>query len=276
MASTLSVLVNGAEKAEIAVSDRGLNYGDGLFETIAVFFGIPEMLQAHIQRMQKGCEQLKLPFDNWNELQNEVEQLASVASVSDRAVIKIIITRGSGGRGYQIADDCEPQRIVMLLTWPERPETPAKLRFCKTPLGCNPALAGIKHLNRLEQVMARSEWDDQLDDFDEGLMSNIQGYVVEGTMSNLFIVQEGVLITPDLNRCGVEGIMRQHVLKLAETIGIECKIALLSKDEIFEADEIFITNSLMGIRPVVLLESKEFSMGPVTCQLMARIQTERA
>jgi len=276
MASTLSVLVNGAEKGEIAVSDRGLNYGDGLFETIAVFFGIPEMLLEHLQRLQHGCEQLKIPFSEWNALQGEIEQLASVAAISERAVIKVIVTRGSGGRGYQISEDSEPQRIVMLLTWPERPETPAKLCFCTTPLGCNPALAGIKHLNRLEQVMARSEWDDQLDDFDEGLMSNIQGYVVEGTMSNLFIVQEGVLITPDLNRCGVEGIMRQHVLKLAETIGIERKIALLSKDEILEADEIFITNSLMGIRPVVLLESKEFAVGPVTGQLMARIQAERA
>lgn len=279
MTSTSRVLVNGAETAEIAVSDRGLNYGDGLFETIAVFLGRPEMLAEHLQRLQRGCDQLKIPFREWNTLQDEIEQLASVAATSERAVIKVIVTRGSGGRGYQIAEDSEPQRIVMLSAWPERPQTPAKLRFCTTTLGCNPALAGIKHLNRLEQVMARAEWDDpldQLEEFDEGLMSNVQGYVVEGTMSNLFIVQEGQLITPDVNRCGVSGIMRQHVLNLAAIIGIETKVALLSKDEIVKADEIFITNSLMGIRPVALLESQEFSTGPVTGQLMARIQAERA
>ena len=272
MASTLKVLVNGAEKAEIAVSDRGLNYGDGLFETIAVFFGIPELLLEHLQRLRRGCEQLKIPFSEWNALQDEIEQLASVAAISERAVIKVIVTRGSGGRGYQISEGSEPSRIVVLSSWPERPETPAKLRFCSTPLGCNPALAGIKHLNRLEQVVARSEWDDE---FDEGLMSNVQGHVVEGTLSNLFIFQNGMLMTPDVNRCGVEGIMRQYVLKLAETIGIETKISLLSKDELFEADELFITNSLMGIRPVGLLETKEFSTGPVTSQLMARIRDER-
>jgi len=271
--SALKVLVNGAEKSEIAVSDRGLNYGDGLFETIAVFFGIPELLLEHLQRLQRGCEQLKIPFSSWNELQSEIEQLATAATSSERAVIKVIITRGSGGRGYQAPESAEPQRIVMLLPWPERPERPAKLCFCTTPLGCNPTLAGIKHLNRLEQIVARAEWGDE---FDEGLMSNIQGYVVEGTMSNLFIVIDGILITPDLNRCGVEGVMRQHLLRVAETIGIEIKIALLSKDEILEADEIFISNSLMGILPVVSLESKGFVTGPVTSQLMNRIEDERS
>lgn len=161
----------------------------------------------------------------------------------------------------------------MLSAWPERPDTPAKLRFCTTPLGCNPVFAGVKHLNRLEQVMARAEWGD---DFDEGLMSNIQGYVIEGTLSNLLIVKDGLLLTPDLSQCGVEGIMRQHVMKLAETIGIEVQISLLAKDEILQADEIFITNSLMGVRPVSLLESTKFAVGPVTGQLMARIEDERA
>ncbi|MCW8827279.1 MAG: aminodeoxychorismate lyase [Gammaproteobacteria bacterium] len=273
MTSALKVLVDGADKSEITVTDRGLNYGDGLFETIAVFFGIPELLQEHLQRLQRGCEQLKISFNEWNVLQSEIEQLCSTVSGSERAVIKVIVTRGSGGRGYLATDDCEPRRIVMLLPWPERPETPAKLRFCTTPLGCNPALAGVKHLNRLEQIMARAEWADE---FDEGLMLNIQGYVVEGTLSNLFIVKDGLLITPDLNRCGVEGVMRQHILKLAATIGIESKCSLLSQEEIIEADELFITNSLLGIRPVGLLESKGFETGPVTHQLMARVQDERA
>lgn len=107
-------------------------------------------------------------------------------------------------------------------------------------------------------------------------MSNIQGYVIEGTLSNLFIVKDGLLLTPDLSQCGVEGIMRQHVMKLAETIGIEVQMSLLAKDEILQADEIFITNSLMGLRPVSLLESTKLAVGPVTGQLMARIEDERA
>ncbi|NOR51964.1 MAG: aminodeoxychorismate lyase [Gammaproteobacteria bacterium] len=272
MASALKVLVNGDEKGEIAVSDRGLNYGDGLFETIAVFFGIPELLLEHLQRLLRGCEQLKIPFNDWNALQSDIEQLASSATVSERAVIKVIITRGSGGRGYQFPEDSELQRIVMLSPWPERPETAAKLRFCGTPLGCNPALAGIKHLNRLEQVLARAEWGDN---FDEGLMSNLHGDVIEGTMSNIFIVKDGGLRTPDLNRCGVEGIMRQHVIQLAKDEGINTKIWALSSEQILAADEIFITNSLMGIRPVALLESNRFPTGPVTIQLMALLQEER-
>jgi len=271
--STLKVLVNGAEKSEIAVSDRGLNYGDGLFETVAVFFGIPELLLEHLQRLQLGCEKLKIPFNNWNGLQSEIEQLATSATLSKRAVIKVMITRGSGGRGYQISEDSEIQRIVTLSKWPERPETPAKLRFCDTPLGCNPALAGIKHLNRLEQVLARSEWEDE---FDEGLMSNISGDIIEGTMTNIFVVKDGQLITADLSQCGVAGIMRQHVLNLAKEEGIEIKISTLSREQVLEADELFISNSLMGVRPVVALESKAFSIGSITTRLLKRVQAERS
>jgi 4-amino-4-deoxychorismate lyase len=274
LASPLKVLVNGAAKAEIAVTDRGLNYGDGLFETIAVFFGIPELLQQHLQRLQRGCEQLKIPFNSWDELQSEIAQLAATVAASERAVIKVILTRGSGGRGYQISGCCEPQRIIMLLAWPERPEGPAKLCFCTTPLGCNPALAGIKHLNRLEQVMARSEWDDE--EFDEGLMSNLSGEVIEGTMSNLFMVKDGSVVTPDLSSCGVAGVMRQHVMQLAQQQGLAISIMPLSRPQILAADELFISNSLLGIRPVELLESRAFTVGAVTTRLLEKLQADRS
>ncbi len=272
MAGALKILVNGAEKSEVPAGDRGLNYGDGLFETLAVFFGTAKMLVEHLQRLRCGCEQLKISFNRWNELQNEIEQMATSADTLERAVIKVIITRGNGGRGYQVTKNGEPLRVVMLSSWPERPETAAKIRFCSTPLACHPALAGLKHLNRLEQVLARAEWDDQ---FDEGLMSNMQGDVIEGTMSNLFIVKNGVLMTPDLSRCGIVGIMRQQVLNLAESMGMKIKIRSLSKGAILEADELFITNSLMGIRPVAWLESSAFSLGSRTRQLMAQIQDKR-
>jgi len=272
MASASRVLVNGTEKSEIAAADRGLNYGDGLFETIAVFFGIPELLLEHIRRLQQGCRRLNIPFNGWNKLESEIEQLAAAVTGVERAVIKLIITRGSGGRGYQAPDMAEPMRMVILSPWPERPETPAKLCFCETPLGCNPALAGIKHLNRLEQVLARAEWNDE---FDEGLMSNLSGDVIEGTMSNIFIVRDNLLITPDLTQCGVEGIMREQVIRLSKTEGIAINITRLTKDQILQADELFITNSLMGIRPVALFESRLFPTGPVTAQLMSLLQAER-
>jgi 4-amino-4-deoxychorismate lyase len=138
-------------------------------------------------------------------------------------------------------------------------------RICETPLGCNPRLAGIKHLNRLEQVLARSEWEDPA--IQEGIMLDSDGHIIEGTMSNLFLISNNMLYTPDLSRCGVTGVMREVVIELANSLGISVKSITMHRSMLEEGDELFLTNSLIGIWPVVRCDDKVYALGAVTSLL---------
>lgn len=258
------ILVNGTEQDSIAVSDRGLQYGDGLFETIAIADGRPRLWHAHMARLADGCRRLALPQPDQRLLADEA---ARVLGDRQRAVLKLIITRGSGGRGYRQPDNIRPARIMIRHPWPEHADRghAATLRLCRTPLSCNPALAGIKHLNRLEQVIARSEWNDE--SIDEGLMCNLQGEMIEGTMSNLFMVREGELLTPALNDCGVAGVMRRTVLELGDALGLPCRQVRLRPDAMSDMQEVFITNAIIGIRPARAFETTEYGDNPLTQRL---------
>lgn len=264
------ILVNGEPQDFIAASDRGLHYGDGVFETLAIHNSTPQFWMAHMERLLKGCSRLGLPQPDVALLEAET---ARVCADSERAVVKIIITRGSGGRGYRPPASPEPQRLIMCYPWPEYsvPEKGITLRLCRTPLACNPMLAGIKHLNRLEQVMARSEWSDE--SIQEGLMLDTEGHVIEGTMSNLFAVRNGVLVTPDLANCGVAGVMRRQVLSLAENLGLTYDFVRLRTADLKEMDELFVTNSLVGIWPVARLEETDYGEAPVTARLMGELKS---
>lgn len=259
------ILINGEPSDLIAATDRGLHYGDGVFETIAVRNGRPQFWPAHMERLLDGCARLAIPVPDVTRLAAET---AALCEGSERAVLKILITRGSGGRGYRLPESPQPQRILMRYPWPEHtiPDAGITLRRCTTPLGCNPALAGIKHLNRLEQVLARSEWSDEA--IHEGVMCDTEGYVVEGTMSNLFAVRDGVLLTPDLANCGVAGIMRQQILALAGQLSIPCEFERFKFDVLQTMDEIFVTNSIIGIWSVARLDERVFPRGEVTRQLI--------
>jgi 4-amino-4-deoxychorismate lyase len=159
--------------------------------------------------------------------------------------------------------------------WPNYPtsctESGIKTRICQTRLGHNPSLAGIKHLNRLEQVLARQEWDDPV--IMEGLMLDASGNLVEGTMSNVFVVKDAVLMTPDLQLCGVAGIMRAHVLDMAAEHLIAARVQHLELDALLQADEVFICNSLLGIWPVIGVDEHDFLKGPVTRRLQTLLNT---
>jgi 4-amino-4-deoxychorismate lyase len=146
------------------------------------------------------------------------------------------------------------------------------MRYCDIRLSENPALAGIKHLNRLENVLARAEWNDP--DIAEGLVLDASGFVIEGTMSNLFIVQEGILMTPDISGCGVEGIMRSIVFEAASSLGISLRVLQITPQDVIEADEIFICNSLINIWPVRQLDQHSCIIGEITKQLMQQIQMQ--
>lgn len=267
MQCLLMILINGNPEHCIETSDRGLQYGDGLFETIAVKQGRPVNFQTHLQRLQLGCERLFIPCPALDLLTREVDR---VIENSPPAVLKIIVTRGSGGRGYRQPEFINPTRIISLHPFPDFPNTYKEqginARFCESRLGINSTLAGIKHLNRLEQILARAEWSDN--GIQEGLMSDCLGRVIEGTMSNLFFVKSKTLYTSPITHSGVAGVMRGIVIELARRHGVMVKQEYFDQAQLLAADELFVTNSVIGIWPVKQLDKQKFSVGSITQQIM--------
>jgi 4-amino-4-deoxychorismate lyase len=267
MSETLQqVLVNGVASNTVAVTDRGLLYGDGVFETLAVIDAAPRLWTRHIARLQDGCARLGIaPLD----AVLLAEEAQRVCHDAGRAVLKIIITRGSGGRGYRPNVSGKPTRILQCCPWPDYPRScetdGVAVRLCRLRMGHNPSLAGIKHLNRLEQVLARGEWDDPA--VREGLVLDQHGNLIEGTMSNVCLVQGGRLLMPDLARCGVAGVIRALLLELAEVRGIATAVRDIGVDELAAADEVFLCNSLIGIWPVTRIDDRVYPAGKLTRQL---------
>lgn len=242
------ILVNGEHTDKISVADRGLQYGDGVFETIAIHNMQPVFWEQHMDRLLRGCHALNITPPDRTLLVDEAQQLIETRA---KGVLKIIITRGQGGRGYRLQKNSPPSRILGIHDWPDYPQhyytDGIELKICDTRLAPNPALAGIKHLNRLEQVMARAEWDDA---YAEGLMLDTKNRVIEGTMTNVFLVKDGILHTPDISECGVAGVARGEVLNIAQALSITTEIRNLQLDDIYTADELFVCNSVAGIWPV--------------------------
>lgn len=251
-------LIDGQPGESVPVQDRGLAYGDGLFETIAVRDGRLEFWHRHLTRLSEGATRLGIPVPAPELLLAEARALTGTTA---RGVLKLILTRGEGGRGYRppAMQDVQPRRILGLYPWPEQAEdaAPFNVRLCTTRLSCNPLLAGIKHLNRLEQVLARQEWSDV--QIQEGLMLDTQARMISGTMMNVFIVRHGRVFTPDLSECGIAGIVRQRVLELAVAMGLTPQIGTLSLPEVEQADELFFTNSVLGLRTAARFGAYEYS-----------------
>lgn len=261
-----SILINGRETDQLPVLDRGFQYGDGLFETIHILAGKLQYWPQHMERLSDGCRQLKIPFPELSVLQSEAESLCGGMS---QGVLKITITRGMGGRGYAADESAKETRVLASFSAPQYPKEcwseGVTVKLCKTRLGLNPALAGVKHLNRLEQVLARSEWNSS--EVHEGLMLDINDNVIEGIMSNVFSVRAGELYTPDLSLCGVKGIMREQIIKLAKQLGITVNETQMNLDTLYQSDELFLCNSLIGVWPVRKLESHMFTLGPISRQM---------
>jgi len=252
-------LLNGQSADSIDLLDRGLHYGDGLFETIAVINEQPLCWDKHLQRLLSGCARLKFDFNDAELLESEV---ISICKNIDRAVLKITLTAGIGGRGYKRSStELKPTRLLATHPWPEYPDNYStqgiQTCLCSSRLGHNPGLAGIKHLNRLEQVLARTEWDDA--NTMEGLMLDIDDNVIEGTMSNLFLVYpDKKLITADVSLCGIQGIVRQYILDNCADISYTSDVKRLSLDDVYSASEMFFCNSVAGIMPVNRLTEHTF------------------
>ncbi len=266
-------LVNGQWGVRVSSRDRGLQYGDGLFETVLGRDGSLLLWARHLSRLLAGCARLGIPPPSEQTL---TEEAASLLAAHGNGIIKIMVTRGDGGRGYRPPQPANPTRILSWHQLPaaaaERPGSGVRVRLCRTRLGHSPDLAGLKHLNRLEQVLARGEWSDP--NIGEGLMLDLDDHPVEGTMSNLFLVGEGRLHTPDLSLCGVAGVVRAWVMDHAQALGSSCLVGRLSLEDVLTAEEVFLCNSVIGIWPVGELDGHPLPVGPVTRQLQRALEQE--
>jgi 4-amino-4-deoxychorismate lyase len=263
--------VDGQPADALSLKDRGLAYGDGLFETIAVRDGFPVLLDRHLLRLARGCQRLAINLDHGA----MVTELLNYAAQLDEGVLKLIVTRGDSLRGYAFDPSVQARRILSgnpPAVYPaEHAEQGISLFPCVTRLSRQPLLAGLKHLNRLEQVLARAEWQDT--EHAEGLMLDQAGRVIEGVFSNLFLVRDGVLITADLKRCGVAGVMREEILFQAESLRIPTQITDIPLEQLQWADEVFVCNSVYGIWPVRAYAALHWPVGPLTrkLQTIARV-----
>ncbi len=243
--SLIQACVDGIAQTQISLLDRGLQFGDGLFETLRVVDGTPEFWDAHLARLTLGCERLGLSTTVVSALQDDFARLPAVPGVT---VLKLLLTAGISARGYRRVATQPPTRLLALFHYADPPAQWAtagiQLRFCQQRLGRQPQLAGIKHLNRLEQVLARQEWDDE---YQEGLMLDQQGAVIEGTMSNLFIRTGDELLTPPIVDCGVAGVVRAKLLERASSIDLRIHQTRLQPQQVEQADAVFLTNSLIGV-----------------------------
>lgn len=268
----MTMLVNGQPTSRIEAADRGFQYGDGVFTTLPVRQGIPILLSRHLARLEHDCRRLAIPFPFREDLIREAGVLCAARSED---VLKIQISRGIGGRGYLPPEPAVPTRVVGIHPSPDYPPDLARdgvaVRLCRTRLGINSHLAGVKHMNRLEQILARAEWPPG--DIREGLMLDAVGHVTEGTMTNLFLVRDGVLSTPRLDRCGVAGVMRALVMEIAAERGRTVMETRLSLDDLHAADELFLTNSVIGLWPIRRFEQRDYRVGPLTREIQLWLAT---
>lgn len=256
------VLVNGEPVDQVSAQDRGLAYGDGLFESIRLISGLAPLWNHHMQRLSESCARLHLPLPDPAQLWREV---LDVTGDMPQSVVRITLTRGVGDRGYAPPASPRPTRVVAAFDPPafgaKVYDQGLRLRVCDIRLADQPLLAGMKHLNRLEQVLARAEWNDPA--IGEGVMRDSRGKVISATMANVFAVVEGVLLTPALDRCGVAGVARAEVLASRP----EARIGELTLDALLGASEVFLTSSVRGIMPVKSLGELGFTPGNTTRQL---------
>jgi 4-amino-4-deoxychorismate lyase len=260
MASTHTFLINGDFNQVISPLDRGFAYGDGVFRTMLVRNGVPESWPQHYQKLVADCAVIGIVCPSAELLMSDIQQLFPIthAPIGTIEIAKIIISRGEGERGYAPPPITMPTRVVIKsaasIYAEKNYRAGVDLHLCITRLADQPKLAGIKHLNRLENVMARMEWRDE--SLFDGVMLDQEGNVIECTMSNLFARFGTKLITPDLNRCGVVGITRQRIMALAHTVDLEVSVATLSLECLLKADEVVICNSLYGAFQVHTLNQK--------------------
>lgn len=261
-----SIIINGNPNDSVSSLDRGLLYGDGVFETIAFKNSQLQFWNEHIDRLQHGCNVLAIANVDGQLLRNEIEQLIDD---DEQCVFKIIITRGLGQRGYKPTQQ-PPTRIIQKFPYPSFPsiytEDGIDVTLCEYQLSKQTKLSKIKHLNRLEQILSRAEWDDE---FQEGLVCDVNNCVIEATSSNVFFENNHTLFTPNLNACGVEGVLRNAVLQFCKNNDIKFEIRDIKLDEIENITSMFVCNSIIGVWPVRSFNKRPMNKTAIIMRLMS-------
>lgn len=265
------MLVNGKPGNSIGIRDRGLLYGDGVFRTMRANRGKALHWPLHYQKLRHDCTALGIACPDVGQLSDE---LAGLLAQHPDGVVKLIVTRGMGTRGYAPQDGANITHFWDISPLPDYPSDLAihgiKAKLCQLRLGQQPRLAGIKHLNRLENVLAAAEWNDArlLDpEIAEGLLLDTDGNVIEGTRSNLFAVSRGELITPELSRSGVAGVQRDRVIDWSERHNMPLHIRNVGLEELLHAEELFVVNSIIGLWPIRELEQRHWTSFPVAMHI---------
>ncbi|MFI8418102.1 aminodeoxychorismate lyase [Serratia sp. NPDC078593] len=246
--------INGQRGDALKLDDRGLQFGDGCFTTARVVEGKVDLLPWHIERLQQAALRLMLPATDWQAFEQEMRHAAESIP---HGVVKAILTRGRGGRGYSPQGCHQPTRIVTCSAYPQHylawRERGIRLTLSPVPLARNPLLAGLKHLNRLEQVLIRTHLDQT--EADEALVLDTAGLLVECCAANLFWRKGKAVYTPDLNQAGVAGLMRRRVIE--RLMGSEYSLNIVSEplETLANADEVLISNALMPLLPVNVAHS---------------------
>ena len=267
--------INGTLQTALSASDRAVQFGDGCFTTAAVCNGQIMMLDAHLQRLQQGCDRLFFTAPDMTLLASEMWH---AASGQVEAVLKVILTPGAGGRGYSRAGCNSPTRIISLAPWPQHyaglHQQGVHLMTSPITLARNRSLAGIKHLNRLEQVLIRQHLDET--GGDEALVLDTSGMVVECCAANLFWRKGDAIYTPSLEHAGVDGIMRRYLMARLAEQGQTCQLINGSREEVLNADEVVICNALMPVLSVRQIDNISFTARSLYQQLLASCPTMEA
>ena len=263
--------INGQPAGDIPANDRGLAYGDGVFETIKVVSGKLTLPVLHWQRLCAGTGRLRISLDS-GLLQRECADFLRDNGFTE-GILKIIVTRGSGGRGYNPFGCDQARRILSFHPLPSYPSSLSvqgtAIRLCQHRSG-HSLLAGIKHLNRLDQVLARAEWHDT--ECYEGLMMDLDDRIIEGTMTNVFLVMDdGMLVTPALNHTGVAGVARAYILQEAVRWGVSVVEKPVMINTLEKACEVFLVNSVNGVWPVIACGHLRWEVGTVTRMVRDKI-----
>jgi 4-amino-4-deoxychorismate lyase len=269
--SSLGTWIDGVAGTAVPVDDRGLQYGDGLFETILVRAGQPRFLEAHLMRLTLGLARLGIPFMAADALRDDIARAA--AQAPPLAIIKVIVTRGSSSRrGYAPDGTARARRIVSL--WPTvltaSLASGVALGIAHSRAATSSTLAGLKHLSRLENVLAAAEIAE--DEFDV-IMVDLAHRVISGSSCNLFVVIAGRLMTPQVDTAGVAGVMRGIVLREAPRLGIGCDLRDLTLEDVTSADEVFVTNARIGVVPVKRVGEHSTRMIDLGLKLRAHVES---
>ena len=250
--------IDGVVSDVIAADSRGLAYGDGVFRTLLAIDGVVQRFDAQYARLAADAAALELDAPDAATLHADSQAVLADSGLA-QAALKWMLVRASGTRGYRSTTrTC--MRIVSAAPAPVYP--PALWRdgavadIAPFTLAMQPRLAGLKHLNRLELVLASRDWPDGID---ERLLCDAEGFLVGGTRSNLFWLKQGALYTPALDRCGIRGMMRGEVLALAARVGLAVHEVREPATTLHDADEVFICNALIGLWPLRRIGTQDYA-----------------